>query len=204
MEGRSSMFFNNFNNLGLVENRKKHESTGKKHFRDSLPDRQNGGFGEKKHEKHKKHPWLQKVAGASPDPHVWILTYRWGKCVFRVFRVSTVITYTYSMFFICFFIFFMCFYVFLPTYTPNHTKSLWIEIHSPSHGTSLGGLILGQRKLAPPKLPLPLSKAPGQPTWHTSMAYNGSTLTMASNRREKAPLHGRIGKLSWRGQGAPS
>jgi hypothetical protein len=61
MGGGSSMFFNNFNNLGLVENRKKHESTGKKHFRDSLPDRQNGGFDEKKHEKHKKHPWLQKV-----------------------------------------------------------------------------------------------------------------------------------------------
>ena len=164
------MFFNNFNNLGLVENRKKHESTEKKHFRDSLPDRQNGGFDEKKHEKHKKHPWLQKVAGASPDPHVWILTYRWGKCVFRVFRVSTVITYTYSMFFICFFIFFICFYVFLPTYAPNHTKSLWIEIHSPAHGTSLGGRILwGSASLAPHKLPL---SSPWQHAMPTSMAAN--------------------------------
>lgn len=198
MEGGSSMFFNNFSNLGWVENRKKHESAEKKHFRDSLPDRLNGGFDEKKHEKHKKHPLAPKSAGASPDPHMWIHTCRWGKSVFCVFRVSTVITYTYNVFFICFFIFFMCFYVFLPTYALNHTKSLWIEIHSPAHALPWQqhrGSQLGAAQARTPQ---------ADPAFSPWQHLSGSTFTMASNRRERAPLHGRMNNLSRQGQGTPS
>ena len=65
----------------------------------------------------------------------------------------------------------MCFYVFPPTYTPNHTKSLWIEIHSPSpllpwpqlRGSDLGGCAsLPPHKLSCPS-PWPTMAAPMEP-----------------------------------------
>jgi hypothetical protein len=79
------------------------------------------------------------------------------------------------MFFICFFIFFICFYVFLPTYTPNHTKSLWIEIHSPQ---LRGSDLMGLRKPGTPQAVPALSMAAQvhTPLWHPTMAANSRCL----------------------------
>lgn len=187
------MFFNNFKELLGGQNCKKQVRAGKKIRKSNLENtplsRLNGGRESKKCKKPKKqvvHP-EGVYTNTVPDRHP----------TFSTFTSCTVITITYILLFKYFLLTFIIFYREI-YFIPNHygLKSI-----APSHGYSLGGRILGQRKLAPHKLPHPPH---GTPLWQPPCHANGGTLTMASNRLERAPLHGRIGKLSWKGQGAPS
>lgn len=149
------MFFNNFAGLSGSLNCKNPGGQCKNplkiHLEDTLLSRQNGGD-EGKNPKNPKNPPVH------PERvYTGMLPVRTAD--FRDFRDYTVITVSYIRILRRFLLDFINSYREI-YFILNHYGLKSTVQPSPSHGISIGGLSLGQRKPAPRKLPCPLHGAP--------------------------------------------